>query len=164
MVLKWEKLNGRSGHDAAWQLLTALYRQETGGVMPDTQKTAQGKPFFPDHNYHFSIAHTREHAFCCLSRNNVGIDAEDMDRQIDLRLAERILSPAEKARFDAAPDPRAALLRLWVLKEATAKLTGRGWGSYLYETDLDPEDPRIQIIDGCYVAVLTEERNITHAV
>ena len=46
------------------------------------------------------------------------------------------------------------LLKFWVLKEAYAKLTGRGLGNYLGETDFDTET--VQIIDGCFVAVLEE--------
>ena len=46
------------------------------------------------------------------------------------------------------------LLKFWVLKEAYAKLTGRGLGNYLGQTDFDPETA--QIIDGGYVAVLEE--------
>ena len=79
-----------------------------------------------------------------------------MDRKIDLRLKDRILSPTERAHFDAATDKNAALLRLWVLKESYAKLTGRGWGCYLHETAFDPDDPRIRIIDGCYIAIMEE--------
>lgn len=152
MELLWTRLENCSGHDAAYQLLA-----QAVSPLPLVCKTEQGKPFFADSCLHFSISHTQNHAFCCVHTENIGIDAEEVCREIDLRLADRILSPAEKLRFAAVPDPRAALLRLWVLKEAYAKLTGRGWGAYLYDTDFDPQDPRIQIIDGCYVAVLTEK-------
>ena len=86
----------------------------------------------------------------------MGIDAEEIGRRIDLRLAERWLSDPEKCRLEVARDREDALLRLWVLKESYAKLTGRGLGNYLKNTDLSPEDPKIQVIDGCYVAVLEE--------
>ena len=89
----------------------------------------------------------------------MGLDAEEADREINLRLAEKILSAPEKERFDAAEDKREALLRLWVLKESYAKFTGRGIGDYLKATDFSPNDPRIRMIDGCYVAVFTEKRN-----
>lgn len=151
MELLWTRLEGRSGHDAAYDLLA-----QAVSPAPAICKTKRGKPYFADSCLHFSISHTKNHAFCALSKENIGIDAEEMGREIDLGLAEKILSPTEKRRFDRAGNRRAALLRLWVLKEAYAKLTGRGWGAYLYETDFDPKDPRIQIIDGCYVAVLEE--------
>ena len=87
----------------------------------------------------------------------LGIDAEELSRDIKLSLADKILSPFEKAQFDAAEDKKKALLTFWVLKEAYAKLTGRGLGNYLRQTDFDPET--VQIIDGCYVAVLEGENH-----
>ena len=62
--------------------------------------------------------------------------------------------------FSQTTDPRDCLLRFWVLKEAYAKLTGRGWGSYLQDTCFSPDDPRIQVIDGCYVAILEENEQL----
>ncbi len=85
----------------------------------------------------------------------MGIDAEEVDRDIDLRLAEKILSPEEKERYRKAENKREALLRLWVLKEAQAKLTGEGLRGYPTHTDFSPEDVRIQVKDGCYLAVMT---------
>lgn len=156
MVLLWERLAGRNAHDAGRQLLSRLYEQETGQDFPKIRLTKQGKPYFAEGNLHFSISHTKNHVFCALSCRNIGIDAEEIDRRIDLRLSAKIFSPAEKARYDAAGDKQAALLRLWVLKEAYAKLLGTGWGNSLHRTDFDPDDPRIQIIDGCYLAILEE--------
>lgn len=147
-------LKGMSGHDAGRQLLADMYRQLTGNPMPEITVTDRGKPCFVTGDLHFSISHTKTAAFCVLSDRPVGIDAENIDRNIDLALAERISSPPERQRYEDAPDKRKALLRLWVLKEAYAKATGRGWGSYLYKTDFDPNDPRIKKIDGCFVAVI----------
>ena len=86
----------------------------------------------------------------------IGIDAEEIDRDINLRLAEKILSPAEKAHFDSAADKRLTLLKFWVLKEAAAKLSGEGLKGYPNHTDFSPEDPRILEQEGCLVAVLTD--------
>ena len=149
-------LETRSGHEAAYALLAQLYRQETGGSLPPIRRTDRGKPYFENSAYHFSISHTQKHAFCALSRENIAMDAEELDRNIDLRLADKILSPSEKARFDAALDKRRALLTLWVLKEATAKLSGEGLRGYPNHTDFSPEDPRVREIDGCLVAILCE--------
>ena len=148
MELIWRRLAGRSGHAVGRELLRELV-----GELPQIRLTPQGKPYFAG-GLHFSISHTRDHAFCAVSSRSIGIDAEEMDRPIDLRLAERILSPAEWQRFQAAPDKRDILLRLWVQKESFAKLTGRGWGNYLCQTDFDPAD--VRIIDGCYVSVMED--------
>lgn len=155
-ILAWTRLDGRGGHEAGRQLLARLYRAETGADCPPILTTPRGKPYFEDSPLHFSITHTKNHAFCVLAPHPVGIDAEEQDRNINLRLADKILSPPEKARFEKAPDKRAALLRLWVLKEAAAKCSGEGLRGYPAHTDLSPEDHRITEIDGCYVAVIKE--------
>ena len=157
MILGLCELNGRSGHEAGRQLLAQLYREKTGEALPEIRITDRGKPCFADKSLHFSISHTKKHAFCALSENNIGIDAEELDRDINLRLAEKILSPGEKARFDAAEDKRRALLTFWVLKEAAAKLSGEGLRGYPDHTDFSLEDPGVTEISGCLVAVLEEK-------
>lgn len=151
------ELEGRSGHEAGRQLLRQLYEAETGEEMPPILTTQRGKPYFAGGDYHFSISHTSKHAFCVLAKHNVGLDAEEQDRDINLNLARKILSPSEMVRFQSAEDPRQALLKLWVLKEAEAKRSGLGLRGYPNHTDFSPEDPRIQEIAGCYVAVLEEK-------
>ncbi len=144
-------------HRTGRLLLENMYKARFGKPMPSVSLTKEGKPFFSDGHIHFSISHTRHHAFCVLADCPVGIDAEETDRDIRLKLAEKILSPGEFARWQAAPDPHAALLRLWVLKEAQAKCAGQGLRGYPNYTDFCPEDPRITTIHGCYVAVISEE-------
>ncbi len=147
---------GPTGHEAGRQLLARLYQEATGEPLPHIQITDQGKPYFPFSPWHFSISHTKGHAFCVLSRQHVGLDAEELDRPINLALAAKILSPREKVQFDAAPDKRRALLTFWVLKEAAAKLTGEGLRGYPDHTSFQLDDPRVFEMDGCLVAVLEE--------
>ena len=151
------RLDGLTGHEAGRRLLAELYRQETGQDLPKILTTDRGKPYFPDGELHFSISHTPHHAFCVLSEYNVGIDAEEVDRNINLKLADRILSPGERAQYESAADPRTALLTFWVLKEAAAKLSGEGLRGYPNHTDFSLDDPRVTHIDGCIVAVLEGE-------
>lgn len=148
------ELAGRSGHEAGRALLASLYRAETGKPLPPIAIGERGKPFFPAGGWYFSITHTRRRVFCALSRREIGIDAEELDRSVDLRLAEKILSPAEKAQFDHAPDKRRALLAFWVLKEAQVKKTGEGLRGYPRDTDFSLSDPRVREMDGCLVAVI----------
>lgn len=154
MWIRSKELGVLSGHEAGRQLLAEMYREKTGEAMPQIAVTDRGKPYFVTGNMHFSLSHTKQRVFCVLSDVPVGIDAEQTDRDIDLRLAEKILSPAEKLRYETAPDKRTALLRLWVLKEAAAKATGEGLRGYPNHTDFDPNDPRIMEMDGCLVAVI----------
>ena len=103
---------------------------------------------------HFSISHTKHHAFCVLSEAPVGIDAEELDREITLDLANKILSPTEMEQFQRADDPRLALLKFWVLKEAAGKCTGKGLQLWPNHTSFSLTDPRVQEIDGCLVAII----------
>lgn len=147
-------LAGRTGHEAGRALLAALYQEETGHELPSIAVKAGGKPYFPGSDWHFSISHTPRHAFCALSHREIGIDAEELDRNVKLALAEKILSPGERVQFDAAPDKRRALLTFWVLKEAQVKRTGDGLRGYPNGTDFSLDDPRVTEMDGCLVAVI----------
>ena len=151
------RLEGRSGHEAGRMLLARLYREETGEDLPPILTTDRGKPYFADSSLHFSISHTPDHAFCVLSEHNVGIDAEEIHRNINLKLAQKILSPGEKAQFDFAADKRKTLLTFWALKEAAVKLSGDGLRGYPNHTNFSLDDPRVTEIDGCLVAVLEGE-------
>ena len=150
-------LEGQSGHEGAWALLARLYRQQTGEALPEIRRTDRGKPCFVSSPWHFSLTHTKHHAFCVLSRCPVGIDAEELDRRADLRLADRVLSPGEKAQFDRAEDKKKALLTFWVLKEAQVKCTGEGLQGYPNQTDFSLEDPRVRLREGCLVAIIEEK-------
>ena len=154
MYLAWRTLDGVSGHDMGRQLLTELYSAHVGGALPDIQIAPKGKPYFVASPWHFSITHTKRHAFCVLSDRPIGIDAEEMDRNIDLRMASRLLSAGELAQFAAAEDPRKTLLTFWVLKEATAKFSGEGIRIHPSHTNFILPNDCVQEIDGCLVAVV----------
>lgn len=154
MVFKSMELGELSGHAAGRKLLEELYRGQTGCDLPEIKVTPRGKPYFLSSDWHFSISHTKRRAFCVLSDKPVGIDAETLDRPVDLRLAEKILSAKEKAQYDAAPDKRIALLTFWVLKEAAAKRTGEGIRGYPNHTEFDLADSRVKIIENHLVAII----------
>lgn len=160
MLVRSRILNGASGHAVGRRLLAQMYREMTGHNMPEILITDRGKPYFADESAHFSISHTKRRVFCVISDKPVGIDAEEIDRDIDLRLADKILSENEKRRYEAALDKRQTLLRFWVLKEALAKASGDGLWGYPNKTDCDPFDPRIIETDGCFVAVVQEDKNV----
>ena len=150
-------LGERSGHEAGRLLLRQLWDAHIGGEMPPIAIAPRGKPYFENCPWHFSISHTKKHAFCVLSDTPVGLDAEEMDRNIDLRLAQKILSPTEAAQFDAAENKRDALLKFWVLKEAAAKYSGDGLRGYPDHTQFDLNDERLHMADGCFVAIIRED-------
>ena len=157
MKLAFCQLQAETGHAAGRRLLKQLYEEETGLPLPEIAVTSRGKPYFTDSPWHFSITHTRHYAFCALSQNPIGIDAEELDRDINLRLAERILSPEEFAQYEKAEDKRLALLTFWVLKEAQAKLTGEGLRGYPSKnTNLSLTDSRVFVKNNCLLAIMED--------
>lgn len=149
-------LNGQSGHEAGRALAQKLYQMETGQAMPEIRTAPQGKPYFADSPLHFSISHTSKHAFCAMGYCEVGIDAEELDRQLRPVLLRRIFSPEERVRVLAAEDPHRAALALWVLKEASVKLSGEGLQGFPNGTDFSPDDSRVRLWDGCIYALFLE--------
>lgn len=153
-LLAGEPLQGRNAQEAGRQLLAKLYAQRFGEPLPAIGRTPTGKPYFPGKDVYFSISHTKKNVFCVLSSRPVGLDAEELDRSVKPSLAKHILSARELAQYEQAQDPREALLTFWVLKEAAAKCTGEGIRGYPNHTDFDLNDPRVQRINGCLVAVI----------
>lgn len=153
MKLLGMPLLGKDPHEAGLSLLKEL----CGGALPELARTRLGKPYFVADPRHFSISHTPRHVFCALSDRPVGVDAEELDRKINLRLAEKILSAREYAQFQQAEDKNRALLTFWVMKEAAGKCTGEGVKIYPNHTDFSLADPRVQELDGCLVAVIEQE-------
>lgn len=148
------QLQGCSGHDAGRALLRQLYDAHVHGPFPEICITPLGKPYFPDACWHFSISHTRHHAFCVLADCPVGLDAEERSRKIRPETAKKLLSAEEWAHYQSASDPNEAMLRLWVLKEASAKLSGTGIRTRPNTSCFSPDDPRVQVLNDCVVAVV----------
>ena len=152
-------LNGLDSRVAGKLLLAQMYEELTGEEMPPIEKAPRGKPYFPGNNLHFSITHTKSTVFCAIADTEIGIDAEELTRNVSPALAEKILSPHEYAQYEAVPEAERneALLRFWVLKEAEAKCSGLGLRGYPNHTAFDLDDPRVQVIGGCMVAVICAE-------
>ena len=160
MFLEYKTIVPGTGHEAGRALLARMYAHIAGGTLPEIAEMPQGKPYFTEAPWHFSISHTGRHVFCALAKENIGIDAEEADRKIRLDLAEKILSEGEYRQYEAAEDKRTALLKFWVLKEAQAKLSGEGIKFHPNHTNFSLDDPRVTVIDNCLVAVLQEEDHV----
>ena len=150
--------SGQTGHQAGRELLEKLYLEVMGEPMPPIAVTERGKPYFTEGDLHFSISHTPRHVFCVLAENPVGIDAEELDREVNLQLADRILSPREKEQYDLVEDKQIALLTFWVLKEAAAKCSGEGLRGFPNNTNFFLCDPRVTTREGCLVAAVEDGR------
>lgn len=159
LMLDFRVIAPGEGHAAGRALLREMTETYTGKPMPSICVSAHGKPYFETGDLHFSISHTKRRVFCALSDSPVGIDAEEADRDISLRLAGKILSASEFSQYEAAPDKRLALLTFWVLKEAQVKYEGTGLRGYPNHTNFSLDDPRVIQTDGCLVAVIKKEND-----
>ena len=110
--------------------LSLLHRAGADGTLAYDEN---GRPFFEEHIYDFSITHTQNHVFCALTDGEddsarVGIDAEDLDRPDFSNLGEmatRWFTESEQKVFFASP-AKETFLRIWTRKEAYAKYIGEG--------------------------------------
>jgi 4'-phosphopantetheinyl transferase len=90
----------------------------------------RGKPEVGHPTLRFNISHTHGLAGCVVAREiDCGIDVETVHRPTDIhRLAQRVLSPAERETLENTPEDAQATLffTYWTLKEAYVKARGCG--------------------------------------
>lgn len=153
------RLNGRKGHEVGRELLAMLYREETGCSLPEIRIEERGKPYFADSPLHFSISHTRTHAVCVLAHCPVGVDAEELDRQLRGNIVRRALSESEYRQYEQSESSQETFLRFWVLKEAAVKLSGEGLQGFPNHTQFVLPDERIRVWDGCLIALMAEDES-----
>jgi len=134
-------LQADSAHDAL-RLLLARYLDEE----PDAIRFAthpQGKPYLDgDTSVRFNLSHSGDLAAAAVAlRREVGVDVERRRpvRSAD-RVARRIMSDAELARYLALPDDERNdfLLWVWTRKEALVKASGTGIRASLQAVASEP--------------------------
>lgn len=87
-------------------------------------RDAHGKPYVVGPNLHFNVSHSGDLVVCALHDRPIGIDVEQI-REINMRLADRLCTPADAAWLAEDFSPR-RLLSLWTAKEAYFKWRGTG--------------------------------------
>jgi 4'-phosphopantetheinyl transferase len=102
-----------------------------------------GKPFLTGRGPHFNLSHCDGLVACASSWDfPVGIDVESVQRRAPLHVARKYFSPDEQAWLSALPESERGrgFFRLWTVKEAVVKATGRGLAQDLraFEVLLDP--------------------------
>ena len=102
--------------DAAYRLLAYAFQDIYGGRLPRLEKTAYGKPYFPDcPKIFFSLSHTKTCVMAAIGDTPCGCDIETV-RPVKERLPERLCTVGELEQF--------TFFQLWVLKESYIKLLG----------------------------------------
>jgi 4'-phosphopantetheinyl transferase len=78
----------------------------------------------------FNLSHCRGAAACAISRFvPVGVDIENISRQVDFNLAPQVLSDRELDQWHRLVDDesrRLSFLTAWTMKEAASKVWGEG--------------------------------------
>ena len=85
-------------------------------------RTENGKPYLknPEKQLFFSISHTKNGLFIAFSDENVGIDAETLDRDVRYKSILRKFPFEEREEITCAED----FLRHWTVKESAVKWLG----------------------------------------
>lgn len=97
----------------------------------------------------FNLSHSGHIVVCALTlTHDIGVDIEDMQRSIDLSIADRFFSIQEaKAIAQADPSLKQSLFfRFWTLKEACVKATGKGLSTGLDQFSFIMDQSEIQVV------------------
>ena len=108
---------------------------------PHTETAAHGKPYLTDDpTLFYSLSHSGDLAALALSDENVGLDLQRARPLRGMELADRFFTAEDSALLGQCEDEaaRAALFfRMWTVKEAYIKYTGRGMAETLRSFDID---------------------------
>lgn len=136
-VLRYRHVSGRQQSLMAYQLLQELLKSEYDIKEPPVfREEENGKPIIIGHDdIHFNMSHCKYGVACAVSDNPIGIDIERIPEKLDDSLVHYIFSEREIEMIENAKGtdehgniltPCIMFARLWTMKEATVKLTGRG--------------------------------------
>lgn len=88
-----------------------------------TYNENSGKPVLKTSEGNISISHSANLAAVYVSEKNVGIDVEQLDRNID-KVVKRFVAPTELDFIKKGSHPQLAKIMLWAAKEAIYKCSG----------------------------------------
>ena len=141
-ALKFKHEQGQRLCVLAYQLLKRGLREEYGITEnPLFEYNEHGKPSIIGHpEICFNLSHCKEAAVCAISSRPVGVDVESI-REYKESLVRYTMNDLEISLIESAPSPDVTFIRLWTMKEATLKLSGRGISNDMKEVvDTDKLD------------------------
>ncbi|WP_119327657.1 4'-phosphopantetheinyl transferase family protein [Cysteiniphilum halobium] len=125
-----------------YKLLSALLDVDVTQL--NFSKTGNGRPFIVDEAIDFNISHTRDYVVIAIGKGQrVGIDVQTKKEKVDvLEIAKQYFAKSEYeliALKQNEIERRNVFYWLWVYKEASLKLTGKGIANglnrYVFEVD-----------------------------
>ncbi|MCQ2500768.1 MAG: 4'-phosphopantetheinyl transferase superfamily protein [Lachnospiraceae bacterium] len=94
-----------------------------------------GKPYLQSHpEICFSIAHSGSCAAVAVSDQEIGLDAELIDKA-PMKIMKRVFSPNEADRVHGSAYPDLEFFRIWTRKESFGKYLGTGLSTLVLKTD-----------------------------
>ncbi len=107
-----------SSEELLSRILAQFYKIENAEIA----RTKNGKPYLANKEtpLYFSISHTRTLIFIAFSENNIGLDAELLDRKVDYKKICAKFSYEEQKEISSTE----SFLTHWVAKESAVKYLG----------------------------------------
>ena len=137
--VRWQKF--RSDQDARnlvvayWLAMFGLQQESPEAAGLPWRYSRYGKPAVE--GTEFNISHSAELCACGVSRSEIGVDVQQIERSLDVvELAEVVMGAREMARITQALDSHSAFIRLWAMKESYVKCLGGGLYYQLPSIDL----------------------------
>ena len=126
-------------------LVNILFSRDSGGADPIWKLNSYGKPYIEGWDKDFSISHTRDISVVAVASETIGIDIEDIGRDIDLEKFKR----TKFLNFDegAYSNKEEFLMRFTAL-EAYLKYIGKGFYKDARTISVRKIDDGIVIDDG----------------
>lgn len=105
-----------------------LFEEQLITSAPSFSYGEKGKPFLPDYpDVFFSLSHAGGYSGCVIHDEEIGLDIQDF-RPCNIRMSLKICTRKEiDMIFDGYLSPSYETCRLWCMKEARGKLTGKGF-------------------------------------
>lgn len=126
-------------------LVNSLFLHDNGGAEPIWKLNSYGKPYIEGWDKDFNISHTRDISVVAVSSEAIGIDIEDIGRDIDLEKFKR----TKFLNFDeGAYNNKEEFLMRFTALEAYLKYLGKGFHKDARTISVRKIDDGIVIDDG----------------
>jgi len=121
-------------------------------VRPEISRTTHGKPYFTDSDVHFNYSHCKYGSACVIAKHEVGVDVQEICA-IKPSVIKRVCCDNELKVIQNDDD----FIKMWTLKEAYAKFTGKGFAEGFKTIDTTKfSDKLVLKYDNLYIAYYAE--------
>ncbi len=134
---------------AAGALLTVAFK-DCGIDYPGEEKVLNknGKESFKHLNVKYNISHSGTMCVCAIYNDEIGVDCEDVkDKDNCLNVAKRFFTHDEYRHIFSSDNKADEFTKIWTIKEAYIKYTGKGFEIPLKSFECIPDKDEVKIND-----------------